>query len=125
MPRAILGNTNTIQYVMKNGRLYEGDTLDEVWPRQRPLEGIYWWNEARGESNRLKFGWADRDRSIPADTGTIYRVGSISKSFAAVAMAQSAAEGVFDLDERLSDYLPERLIRRSSTAMPGTTLTFL
>lgn len=109
---------------MKNGRLYEGDTLDEVWPRQRPLEGIYWWNEARGESNRLKFGWADRDR-IPADTGTIYRVGWISKSFAAVAMAQPAAEGVFDLDERLSDYLLERLIRRNSTAMPGTTLTFL
>jgi hypothetical protein len=27
-------NTNTIRYVMKNGRLYDGDTLDEVWPRQ-------------------------------------------------------------------------------------------
>jgi imidazolonepropionase-like amidohydrolase len=27
-------NTNTIRYVMKNGRLYNGDTLDEVWPRQ-------------------------------------------------------------------------------------------
>jgi hypothetical protein len=22
---------------MKNGRLYEADTLDEVWPRQRPF----------------------------------------------------------------------------------------
>ena len=35
-------NTNTIRYVMKNGRLYEGDTLNEVWPRQRPLaaEGL-------------------------------------------------------------------------------------
>jgi len=27
-------NTNSVRYVMKNGRLYEGDTLDEVWPRQ-------------------------------------------------------------------------------------------
>ncbi len=27
-------NTNTIRYVMKNGRLYDGDTLDERWPRQ-------------------------------------------------------------------------------------------
>ncbi len=27
-------NTNTIRYVMKNGRLYDGDTLDEAWPRQ-------------------------------------------------------------------------------------------
>ncbi|MDX1393798.1 MAG: amidohydrolase family protein [Gemmatimonadota bacterium] len=30
-------NTNTIRFVMKNGRLYDGDTLDEVWPRQRSL----------------------------------------------------------------------------------------
>ncbi len=27
-------NTNTIRYVMKNGRLYDGNTLNEVWPRQ-------------------------------------------------------------------------------------------
>jgi imidazolonepropionase-like amidohydrolase len=27
-------NTNTIRYVMKNGRLYDGDTLNEIWPRQ-------------------------------------------------------------------------------------------
>lgn len=28
-------NTNTVRFVMKNGRLYDGDTLDEVWPRER------------------------------------------------------------------------------------------
>ncbi len=27
--------TNSIDQVMKNGRLYDGDTLDEVWPRQK------------------------------------------------------------------------------------------
>ncbi|MGI9629242.1 MAG: amidohydrolase family protein, partial [Longimicrobiales bacterium] len=27
-------NTNTVRFVMKNGRLYRGDSLDEVWPRQ-------------------------------------------------------------------------------------------
>jgi hypothetical protein len=34
-PLEDIRNTNTIRYVMKNGRLYDGDTLDEVWPRQR------------------------------------------------------------------------------------------
>ena len=29
-------NTNTIRYVMKNGRLYSGDDLSEVWPEVRP-----------------------------------------------------------------------------------------
>jgi len=36
-----LRNTNTIRYVMKNGRLYNGATLDEVWPRERKLEPPY------------------------------------------------------------------------------------
>ncbi|MEP6472396.1 MAG: amidohydrolase family protein, partial [Gemmatimonadota bacterium] len=37
-------NTNTIKFVMKNGRLYEGDTLDEVYPRQRKLPAPWWWD---------------------------------------------------------------------------------
>ena len=28
-------NTNTIRYVMKNGRLYDANTMAEIWPRQR------------------------------------------------------------------------------------------
>jgi Tol biopolymer transport system component len=35
-------NTAAITHVMKNGRLYAGDTLDEEWPRQRPLGPRYW-----------------------------------------------------------------------------------
>jgi Tol biopolymer transport system component len=35
-------DTNAITHVMMNGRLFEGDTLNEVWPRQRPLERKDW-----------------------------------------------------------------------------------
>jgi Tol biopolymer transport system component len=35
-------NTNTIHQVMMNGRLYDGNTLDEVWPRQRPAPDEPW-----------------------------------------------------------------------------------
>ena len=35
-------NTNSIRYVMKNGRLYDGNTLAEVWPRQRALPKQWW-----------------------------------------------------------------------------------
>ena len=35
-PLADIRNTKAIRYVMKNGRLYDADTLDEVWPRKRP-----------------------------------------------------------------------------------------
>ena len=41
-PLEDIHNTNTIMYVMKNGRLYEGETLDEVWPRQRKLPAPWW-----------------------------------------------------------------------------------
>jgi imidazolonepropionase-like amidohydrolase/Tol biopolymer transport system component len=40
-----LRNTNTVGQVMKNGRLYNGLTLDETWPRQRP-GGPWWWATA-------------------------------------------------------------------------------
>ena len=30
-------NTNSIRYVMKNGEIYEGDTLNQIWPVQKTL----------------------------------------------------------------------------------------
>ncbi|MEO0582961.1 MAG: hypothetical protein AAF135_12125 [Bacteroidota bacterium] len=33
-PLENLRNTHTIDLVMKNGRLYDGDNLNEVYPRQ-------------------------------------------------------------------------------------------
>ena len=38
-------NTNTIRYVMKNGRLYDGNTLAEIWPRQKDVARL-WWQES-------------------------------------------------------------------------------
>jgi Tol biopolymer transport system component len=43
-PLEDIRNTNSIRYVMKNGRLYEGDTLNEVWPRRHPLNVQHWAN---------------------------------------------------------------------------------
>ena len=50
------------------------------------------------------FGWANQQRQIAAGSRTIYRIGSISKSFTAVVMAQLAAEGRFDLDDPVVQY---------------------
>ena len=35
-------NTNRIRHVMKNGRLHDAGTLDEIWPRERPLGNPVW-----------------------------------------------------------------------------------
>jgi hypothetical protein len=41
-PLADIRNSSALRYVMKNGRLYEADSLNEVWPRQRPLPPQRW-----------------------------------------------------------------------------------
>ena len=43
-PLEDIHNTNTIHWVMKNGELFEGDTLNEVWPEQKKLEPLWFWN---------------------------------------------------------------------------------
>ncbi|MDG2283233.1 MAG: amidohydrolase family protein, partial [Longimicrobiales bacterium] len=37
-----LQNSNTVVWVMKNGRLFEGGTLNQTWPEQQAAEGFYW-----------------------------------------------------------------------------------
>lgn len=44
-PRQDIRRSRDIALVMKNGRLYDGDTLDELWPRQRPLEAPWFADE--------------------------------------------------------------------------------
>lgn len=41
-PLQDIHNTNKLHYVMKNGRLYNGNTLDEVWPDPHPFVNRGW-----------------------------------------------------------------------------------
>ena len=68
------------------------------------------------------FGWADVERRIPAGVNTIYRVGSISKSFTAVALLQLWERGYLDLDQEVRGVVPElgQLRERPAGADPIT-----
>ncbi len=48
-PLEDIRQTSRIHYVMKNGRLYDGETLDEVYPRARPLPPQWWWGTDGGD----------------------------------------------------------------------------
>src|SRR6185436_17157818 len=39
-PLENIRNTNSVRMVMKNGRLYDGNTLDETYPRERKMEQV-------------------------------------------------------------------------------------
>jgi Tol biopolymer transport system component len=41
-PLENLRNSTSLRFVMKNGRIYEADSLNEVWPRQKSLAAQYW-----------------------------------------------------------------------------------
>jgi imidazolonepropionase-like amidohydrolase len=41
-PLENIRNSNTVRFVMKNGRMYEGASLDEVYPRARKAGQFYW-----------------------------------------------------------------------------------
>jgi dipeptidyl aminopeptidase/acylaminoacyl peptidase len=41
-PLADIHNTESIRWVMKNGRIFQGEDLTEIWPRKRPLPEQWW-----------------------------------------------------------------------------------
>jgi CubicO group peptidase (beta-lactamase class C family) len=72
---------------------------------------------------RQSFGYADvATHTAPAAT-TMYGLGSVSKTLAAVAVMQLVDEGKVDLDEPLVTYLPE--FRMASPGYRGVTVRML
>src|SRR5262245_48590161 len=62
------------------------------------------------EGNRILyvdgFGLADKKRKIPAARDTVYRAGSISKLFTAMAAMQLVERGQLSIDQPVSELMP-------------------
>ncbi|WP_025667083.1 serine hydrolase domain-containing protein [Aquimarina megaterium] len=69
------------------------------------------------------YGLVDINTNTKADSTTIYRIGSISKSFTAFLMMQLVQDGTIELDEQIEKYLPE--ISELSGYSDSTKITFL
>jgi CubicO group peptidase (beta-lactamase class C family) len=63
--------------------------------------------DADGEDWVGSLGVADREREVPADADTLYRIGSTSKMFVALAVLRLVEQGRLSLDDRLVDLAPE------------------
>jgi CubicO group peptidase (beta-lactamase class C family) len=53
------------------------------------------------------FGWADRESEIPATPGTVYPIGSLSKSITATGIMILVERGLVGLDDPVGAFLPE------------------
>ncbi|MEO9152539.1 MAG: serine hydrolase domain-containing protein [Lapillicoccus sp.] len=78
---------------------------------------------AAGVVRRGRLVWADargtvdgRPDGTPADTDTQYRIGSITKTFVAVAVLRLRDAGRLDLDDRFEDHVPGAAFGRATIA---------
>ncbi len=55
----------------------------------------------------LAAGYEDPERGFPATSRSVYRIGSVTKTFIALGIMNLVYEGKLDLDDRLSDIVPE------------------
>src|SRR5690606_12585613 len=62
--------------------------------------------DRRGLITARTYGYANLDRHTPVEPDTRFQVGSISKSFTALALMQLADSGRFDPQRPVSAYLP-------------------
>src|SRR6185295_17396582 len=70
-------------------------------------------------------GVADRATARPVTADTLFRVGSISKSFVALALVQLAEQGRIDLDAPVAALAPELAIRNRWAAVQPITVAHL
>ncbi|HTF68982.1 MAG TPA: serine hydrolase domain-containing protein [Edaphobacter sp.] len=68
------------------------------------------------------FGWADREKRIPADANTMYSLASISKPLTATALMTLVAAGKIDLDKPINDYLGAAKLRAKVGNADGATV---
>ena len=61
---------------------------------------------AGGEQRVVGYGRLRRDAQDPPDGGTIFEIGSITKVFTGLLLADLAEQGLVGLDDPLADYLP-------------------
>ena len=62
----------------------------------------------------MNFGFANRDARTPITPDTLFQIGSISKSFTAALLHQFAAEGRFNLSDRIVTLLPQAPLPKDS-----------
>jgi CubicO group peptidase (beta-lactamase class C family) len=68
---------------------------------------IVYVDQAGKPSEFYAAGWHDRKNKIPADSKALFKIGSISKLYVAVAVAKLVNNKHLSLDKTLSDYVPD------------------
>ncbi len=52
------------------------------------------------------YGWANRDSQQPVTSNTLFQIGSISKAFTSILLLQLQEQGLLNIDDPITKYLP-------------------
>ncbi|WP_037367294.1 serine hydrolase domain-containing protein [Amycolatopsis orientalis] len=77
------------------------------WAREANVPGVSVGIFHEGKETLLTAGVSRVDTGTPVDDGTLFMIGSTSKTFAAAAVLVLVEDGVLDLDRPVAEYLPE------------------
>ena len=104
---------------------YAAIVADELQRKITPGVSVAWIVDGRVVL-AAGYGLADWEKQIPATADTIYRAGSISKLFNAVAAMQLVEQGKLDLDSSIQTALPDfRIVVPFADAGPLTARQML
>ncbi|WP_414944574.1 serine hydrolase domain-containing protein [Amycolatopsis sp. cmx-11-32] len=76
------------------------------WAREASVPGAVVGVSHHGEESVFATGVSSADTELPVDTGTLFMIGSTSKTFAAAVVLALVEDGVLDLDKPVIHYLP-------------------
>lgn len=103
------------------------DSLVRAFAEQRRVPGWAYGVVIDGRLEHVVAGGLRQvERNAPADTATVFRIASMSKSFAALAVLQLRDEGRLSLDDPAERYVPElRGLRYATSDAPRITVRHL
>ena len=100
--------------------------LDEIliqWKNEYNLAGLAAGVVQDGELVYVKgFGQADIKQNIPVTADTVFRIGSISKTFTAIGIMQLYEQGRFDLDDPINQHLKSYQVKHRDPGAPPVTI---
>lgn len=79
---------------------------------EQGFEGVIVYVDQAGKAPQYATsGWHNREARIPVKAQAIFKIGSISKLYVAVAVTKMVSSGQLSLDKSIADYLPELIGR--------------
>jgi CubicO group peptidase (beta-lactamase class C family) len=82
------------------------EEIDNVVAKQG-IDGVIVYIDEAGEIAKFSAGYDNRDEQTEADPNVLFKIASISKLYMAVAAAKLVDNGTLDLDDTLSEMLPQ------------------